>query len=153
MTKGRGKQAINNAALLYDTLKAWLTTGPVCRANFELKEVELWTKDTILAHWCSLTTEEIVTDIYACSEKVVLKRRPSARDVCVHKMGRQLRDVLKHMRERNSACLHLANDERLMPLAWFENLDDVLCRAYRVINDQRIELSIRGWLLQGYFRT
>ena len=143
----------NGPALFYDTLKAWFMTGTACRVNFQLGEIDIWTKDTVLSHWYHMSADDILEDIYDCSEKVIMKRTPTARGLYIHKMGKSLHEVLKHMREGGNTCIHFANDERLMPVASFEGLANVVCRTFNVISGELVEFSMHQWLSDGYFRT
>jgi hypothetical protein len=107
LPRNRGKMVANGPALFYDTLKAWFMTGTACRVNFQLGEIDIWTKDAVLSHWYHMSADDILDDIYDCSEKVIMKRTPTARDLYIHKMGKSLHEVLKHMREGGNTCIHL----------------------------------------------
>ena len=81
-----------------------------------------------------------------------MKWKPAPRDLYIHKMGKSLHDVLKHMRESTVNCIQCANDERLMSLPQFVGVEAITCRTYNVTTGELIEFSLVDWLLGGYYR-
>jgi hypothetical protein len=129
-----GPVASRSASLTFDFLEAWLQTGGVKWANFDLVQICLWTKDLVLSSWAPMETNDINDDILSCEEKVIMKRRHTARDLYISKMGRKLLCYLKELRQATSTSIELVSNPSLLGLSGFDHLGGIVCRTFDVIS-------------------
>ena len=151
--KTTGLHASLLANATYEFLQAWGQTGGEMKVNFELLTVQVWTKDLVLAAWSPLSPDEIMMDILTCEEMVVMKRKFSARDLYISKMGRKLLAYLRDVRLTANTCIELATNPDLMSLESFDHLGNVVCRTFDVITGALIQYPVMDWLKKGWFKS
>ena len=148
-----GKSASTVADFTYEFLQAWGQTGGAMRVNFQMLQVETWTADLVLMGWSHLSHDEIMRDILNCKEKTVMKRRFSARELFVSRMGREILTYLEGVRSSANTSLELTTNPDLMALEAFDHLDGIVCRTFDVITGALIQYPVIDWLRQGWFKS
>jgi hypothetical protein len=100
-----------------------------------------------------MSMDNILLDIVSCEEKVILKRKPSPRDIYIAKMGHKVLQCLKQMRESACKCIEVADNPELMAIGDFIGLDIVMCKTFHVVTGELITFSVKQWLQEGMYRT
>jgi hypothetical protein len=125
-----------------------------------LCDVQLWTKEAVMAGWAALSSEAIMIDILGCEERSspTLKRPHTARDIYVKVMGRKLAAHMKDLRE-NSPSSSIKYIDGTGPsdlpisLDDCDNLDMVRCRTFNVQTGALIEFPLVDWLRMRKWRS